>query len=179
MNESLITVRYVKALFHLAEELKQQEKVKADMEFLLNCIQKSKEFQFLIETPLVKIRKKIQFFDELFSKHLNNLTIKFLHLLVNNRRETLLKGICYYYIHFYQKTLGIKKTIITTASPLLPKHREEINNFITRKLKIKLDLHEKVNAEIIGGYILQIEDQQINASLHHQLTQIKRELTHS
>ena len=67
MNDSLITVRYVKALYQLAADLKQQDKVKEDVEILLNCLQESPEFLTLIDTPLIKISKKIRLIDELFN----------------------------------------------------------------------------------------------------------------
>jgi len=179
MNESLITVRYVKALYHMASESKLQDKVKVDIEILLNCIHESPEFLTLIETPLLKISKKLWLINELFSKQLNDLTLRFLHLLIENRREIFLKNICYYYIHYYKKALGIKETTITTAKKLPSKHRNEIFNFLSRKFKINMELNEKVDADLIGGFILKIEDQQINASLHHQLNKIKRELIHT
>ena len=179
MNDSLITVRYVKALYQLAADLKQQDKVKEDVEILLTCLQESPEFFTLIDTPLIKISKKIRLIDELFSKKLNDLTQKFLHLLIENRREMYLKNICHYYLHYYKNTLGIKEAVITTAKPLSTHHRNEISDYITRKFKINMDLKEKVDDNIIGGFILKIEDQQINASLQHQLNTIKRELIHT
>ncbi len=179
MNESLITVRYVKALYRLAAESKLQDKVKTDIEILLNCIQESPEFMTLIETPLLKISKKLRLIDELFLKQLNDLTMKFLHLLIENRREIFLKNICHYYIHYYKNALGIKEATITTAKMLSPKYRDEIFNFISRKFKLNMELNENVDADIIGGFILKIEDQQINASLRHQLNKIKRELIHT
>ena len=179
MNESLITVRYVKAFYQLAEEVKIQDKVRNDIEFILNCINQSPEFQIFIDTPLLKVSEKLEFIDKLFHKQVDDLTLQFLSLLMRNKREMFLKSICHYYLHYYKKIIGLKEATIVTAIPLKPEHRKEIFEFITRKLKLKLELSEKVNTDIIGGFILQIEDQQINASLQHQLNKIKRELIHT
>jgi F-type H+-transporting ATPase subunit delta len=43
---------------------------------------------------------------------------------------------------------------------------------------MKIELEEKVNPSIIGGFILRIEDQQIDASIQSQLRKIQRELVH-
>ena len=179
MNTSLIIVRYVKALYQLAEEAKLQDTIKTDIEILLNCLQESSEFSTLIESPLIKISKKIQLFDMIFSKQLNKLTLQFLHLLIRNKREIHLKNICHYYLRYYKSSQGLQEAFITTAKPLSAANREEIFNFITRKLKVNIEMHEKVDSGIIGGFVLQIQDQQINASLHHQLNKIKRELIHT
>ncbi len=179
MNNSLITVRYVKALYQLADEAKLQDTIKTDIGILLSCLQESSEFSTLIESPLIKISKKIRLIDTIFDKDLNKLTLQFLHLLIRNKREIHLKNICHYYLRFYKSSQGLKEALITTAKPLSMTNKEEIFNFITRKLKVNIEMHEKVDAEIIGGFILQIEDQQINASIQHQLNKIKRELIHT
>jgi len=179
MNDSLITVRYVKALYQLAYETKFHENVKSDIETMLSCIQGSHEFVFFIETPLIKSNEKKHIIDEMFSKRLNDLTLRFLHLLVEKRREMYLKSICLYFLHYYKILLGIKEAVITTAKPLARQHRDEIFDFISRKFKVTIELSEKVNPDIIGGFILQIEDQRINASLRNQLNKIKRELIHT
>jgi F-type H+-transporting ATPase subunit delta len=87
-----------------------------------------------------------------------------------------LKNICLYFLQYHKNQQGIRDAVITTARPLTPEHRKEIFGFISRKFKRALDFHEKVDPDIIGGFVLQIEDQRINASLQYQLAKIKRKL---
>jgi F-type H+-transporting ATPase subunit delta len=83
---------------------------------------------------------------------------------------------CHYFNSYYKKKIGIKEASITTAGKLSASHKKEILNFITKKFKVKIELKEQINPSIIGGFVLRIEDQQINASLEAQLNKIKREL---
>jgi F-type H+-transporting ATPase subunit delta len=179
MNESIIRVRYAKALFQLAEEYKIQETIKKDLDEILICISESKEFRVLLETPLIKPFNKSKLINEIFEGRIEKLSLDFIHLLVKNKREAFLGQICLYFIDEYKLKQGIKEAIIFTADPLKPEHKKEILEYISNKLKLNIELHDKVDPSMIGGFILRIEDQQINASIKSQLRKIKRELINS
>ena len=176
MNEGPITVRYVKALYQLASESKRLDNIITDINLLISCLLESPEFKLLMETPLVKAERKQSIFRGIFAEHLHDLTLRFLDLLIQNKREIYLKNICHYFLYYHKSKQGIKEAVITTAQPLTPKHRREIFDFISHKFNMAIDLNEKINPDIIGGFILQIEDQRINASLQYQLSKVKREL---
>jgi len=179
MNDSLITVRYVKALYELASEMKILSDVKKDMESLLTSIEDSAEFSDFLNSPLIKVSAKEKIVSELFNNRISDTSLKFLLLLIVNKREMYLRSICYYFISYYKQNQGIKEAEITTAQPLGNQHRDDIFAFISKKFKMKIELSEKVNPDIIGGFVLRIEDQQINASLQAQLNKIRRELIHT
>ena len=176
MNDSLITVRYVKALYQLAEDSGIQNAVKDDIKIFLSCINELPEFVDFLNNPLLKTSEKRKLIDELFKNRIEDLSLNFLHLLIENRREIHLLNICHYFNSYYRKKIGIKEASITTATPLSKSHKKEIFDFITRKFKVKINLSEQIDPSIIGGFVLRIEDQQINASLGAQLKKIKREL---
>jgi F-type H+-transporting ATPase subunit delta len=179
MNNSLITVRYARALFQLSEEYKIQEPVKKDIEELLACMADSPELNFMLESPMIKGSEKSRLVNVLFENKIQGLTLKFLHLLIGNKREHFLADICRNFISEYKQKLGIKEASITTATALGKEYKEQIYNYITSKFNIKIDLSEKVDPAIIGGFILRIEDEQVNASIQSQLNKIKRELINS
>lgn len=179
MNDSLITVRYAKALYLLAEEEKKQEAVRKDVDLLLEAIINSDEFAEFLENPLIKSSEKESIINSLFKGSISDLTLRFLQLLIINKREDYLKNICQYTIHLHKQKLGIQDAVITTAQEISTGHKKEIFDFITRKFKINIELQQKTDPLIIGGFILRIEDQQINASIQSQLMKIKRELIHS
>jgi F-type H+-transporting ATPase subunit delta len=179
MNYSLITVRYAKALYQLSVEEKVQDSVKADMEAILASIIESEDFLPFLESPLIKSSDKKRIIDEIFKGKVHNLTLKFIHLLFDQKREAHLSDICRNYIRQYKDTMGIQEALITTAKALAPEHIKQVHDYLSKKLKVEIELGEKVDPEIIGGFILRIEDQQINASIQSQLKKIKRELIKS
>lgn len=179
MNESLITVRYAKALYELAIEEKKEIAIQNDVETLLESVSKSEEFSAFLENPLIKGSEKARIINSLFKGRIDPISLNFLHLLIENKREECLGGICRYIIRLIKQKSGIQDAVLTTAQKLPEKHKKEIFEFVTKKFKLNLDMQEKIDPEIIGGYILRIEDQQIDASLKNQLNKIKRELINS
>jgi F-type H+-transporting ATPase subunit delta len=179
MNESLIRVRYGKALLELATEKKILDKVKKDLDLIHECIAGSKEFNIFLESPLFKPFDKSRLVNEIFKGKIDKLSLDFFHLLIKNRREAFLPLICLYFIDEYKLKQGIKEAFIYTADPLKKAHKQQILEYISKKLKLNIELHDKVDPSMIGGFILRIEDQQINASLKSQLKKIKRELINS
>lgn len=179
MNYSLITVRYAKALFQLAADEKSSAEVLKDVGVLLDTVQKSEEFSSFLENPLLKVSDKLKVIDTLFKEHIDPLSLRFLHLLVRNKREVFLKEICLQVLRLYRHEEGTHEAVITTAQSLDNDHRQLILDYITKKFRKKVELSEKVDPAIIGGFVLRIADQQINASLKSQLQKIQRELINS
>jgi F-type H+-transporting ATPase subunit delta len=117
--------------------------------------------------------------DEIFSNKVHTLTLKFIHLLFTHKREAHLSGVCRNFIEQYKKKSGVQEALIITAQTLTEDNKKKIHDYITDKFKAKIELSEKVDHNILGGFILRIEDQQINASIQSQLKKIKRELINS
>ena len=66
MNQSKITVRYAKALFELAKEKQLTEAIKKDMVSIQLIAKSVEDFQFLIESPIIKSKKKQEVFNLMF-----------------------------------------------------------------------------------------------------------------
>jgi F-type H+-transporting ATPase subunit delta len=179
MNYSLITVRYAKALYQLAVEEGVQESVKTDMEAILASILESEDFSTFLESPLIKSSDKIRIMNTIFQKNVQDLTLKFIHLLFAQKREAHLADISRNFIQQYKQKLGVQEAVITTAKALSSAHIKQIHDYLTNRFNVKVELSEKVDPSIIGGFVLRIEDQQINASIQSQLKKIKRDLINS
>jgi F-type H+-transporting ATPase subunit delta len=173
MNESIITVRYAKALFSLAKEKGLLGRLKADIESVADVCSKSAEFILFLESPVIKTSKKISLLSEIFSGSLHELTLKFLILITENKRETFIPRICRNFLDLLRKDLGIRTAVITTATQLSAGILEKAKLIMEKELHSKIELNGKVNPEILGGIILRVDDRQYDASLATQLKKIK------
>lgn len=176
MNEGKIAVRYARALYNLAKEEKIVDEIKSDFEKIRNLISESPEFKYFIVDPIAKQSNKKEVFNLIFAKQVNTLTLQFLNLIVKNKREQYLNHVVRVFLEMYKKDVGIKSVTLTTAIPVSDTIKESISKYIADKLKIKLELEEKVEEKIIGGFILKIDNQQIDASVSSGLKKIKKEL---
>jgi F-type H+-transporting ATPase subunit delta len=176
MNESKISVRYAKALFGLVKEDNSLDVHKKDIELLYQCVREIPELQFVIQSPVIKVSEKIRLFEEAFRGSFQPLVVSFINLVLENRREEHLAGICRYFLKLLKAEQGILSAELVMAVPLDEKLRQMIVRLIARKYECQVDLHEKVDKSIIGGFILRVDDQQIDASISSKLNRIKTEL---
>ena len=176
MDQSAITVRYAKAFFSLAKEKNLIQPFKNDIEFVSEICNTSNEFILLLESPILKTSKKSEIITSIFEGKINDLTLKFLQLIVKNKREIYIPAICRNYLALTRKDQNIKLAKLTTATAIDQKTVEKIKVTIERELNAKVELTTNVKPDIIGGLILRMEDKQFDASVATQLKKIQQEL---
>jgi F-type H+-transporting ATPase subunit delta len=175
MNDSKISVRYSKALFQLALEKKILDKVNQDMIFISEICKfpESKEF---LQSPIIPPSKKSAIFHKMFDGNVEKITLSLIDLVVKNGRESFLPAIARVFISETMKYKGITESILTTAVKADSGVKKQISDLISQAFSTKVELEEKVDPEIIGGFILRIDDKYIDASIRNKLRKIKKEL---
>ena len=176
MDQSAITVRYAKAFFLSAKEKKQLDKLKTDIETVLEVCKTSADFTLLLESPVVKTSKKAALIEQIFSGSIDKLTLKFLMLIVQNKREVHIPGICRNFLDLTRKDQNIKSAVLTTASEVSAATQEKIRELLAKELKTEVELSAQIKPEIIGGLVLRLDDNQYDASVATQLKKIKQNL---
>ena len=176
MNNGKISVRYAKALITSAKEQKLLDPVRKDMELLLKTLRAVPELLQLLESPVVEPAQKLKVMNAIFSSKTEALTLSFIKLAITNNREEYLPGMARMYIDLYKQEKGIKQAFVTTAVPVEKEIRTAIINMIRKVFHIDIELNEKVDEHIIGGFILQVEDQLLDASVTGQINKIRKSL---
>lgn len=176
MNESKIAVRYAKALFLFAKEKALLGRIRDDIELIYETAQKIQDFNILIESPLLKTKDKTKAFKELFGKKISEETESFINLVLKNKRETYITDMARNFLDIYRKDKGIKKAQLTSAVKIDDRIVKKITDEIKQHFNAEIELNEVVDKNIIGGFILRIEDQQVDASVLAKLKNIKQEL---
>ena len=179
MNYSAITVRYAKALFQLAKEEGKLKDIMSNIEGVVSIIEESPEFSELLENPVLKASDKSKIVLNIFEGKIEEVVIRFIQLLIQNKRETHLPEVCRYFNKLYKAEQGIQEALITTSQALDSATKDDIIKEISKKFGNNLEVKEEVNPGIIGGFKLRIEDKEIDASIATKLTKIKRELINS
>lgn len=179
MANQKLSSRYANALMQLAAEANLLDKVFENMQLLRNSIADSKDLALLLKSPIVKGKDKIAVLDKAFQSKIEELSTKFLHLLVNKGRESYLSEICEAFINAYNAQHKIAKVTLTTAIPATEKIIAEVTTLLTQSGKYnKVAITQKVDESIIGGFILKMDDQLLDNSIQHKLRVIKKELQH-
>ena len=175
MNESKISVRYSRALFLSALNKNILDRIYRDM-ILITEISVIPEFRELIASPIILPSKKTKIIHNTLGENLDALTLSLIDLVVKNGRESYLPAIARVFISQTKEHKGITETILTTAVKVDEKIKKQIADFISDSFKTKVELKEIVDDNIIGGFMLRIEDKYIDASIRTKLNKIKKEL---
>jgi F-type H+-transporting ATPase subunit delta len=175
MNESKISVRYSRALFESAVEKNILDKVNVDMIFISE-ICRIPEMKELLQSPVIVPSKKTDILKKMLGGNVEKITFSLLELVVRNGREIYIPAIARVFIHETMKFKGITKSILTTAVKVDPKVKKQITDMIEEIFKTKVEFEENIDTDIIGGFILRVDDNYIDASIRNKLRKISREL---
>ncbi len=176
MNLSKISVRYSKALFLTSQEKNVLERVNDDMLLLYNTCLDIKEFNKLLENPIVPSSSKRKIIESVFSSSVHEITLSFLNLILKNNREAFLEDITRVFLDLYRKKMGFVSVSLTTAISIDDNLRNKIIRMINAEYKADIEMTESVNENILGGFKLQIEDKLLDTSVSTSLNKLKREL---
>lgn len=179
MDYSAISVRYAKAFFMLAKEKNKLDVLKKDIEQVSGLYAHSKNFVLFLESPVIKTSKKLELIDSIFEAKINDLTMKFLNMIIRNKREVYLPGICHNFLKLARKDQNILSATLTTATEIDPTVLSKIKSLVEKELNAKVELTSKTDSKIIGGMVLRLDDKQYDASVAAQLKKIKQELLQS
>ncbi len=174
MVETKVASRYAKSILGLAIEQGILEAVKNDMTLIAGTIAGSRDLAALLDKPIVAIDKKVAILNDIFGKKVNKLTLEFITLITKKRRENNLEGIAREFIASYKVHKNIETVVITSAVGLDDTLRKQVMA-IVNKDKTEIELVEKIDKKIIGGFILRKGDKEFDASILKSLDKITRE----
>jgi F-type H+-transporting ATPase subunit delta len=97
-------------------------------------------------------------------------------IVVKNGREKYIPAIARAFVHETKKHKGITESLLTTAVKVNTAIKKQVTGMIEDLFKTKVDMKENIDEAIIGGFILKIEDNYIDASVRNKLRKIKKEL---
>jgi F-type H+-transporting ATPase subunit delta len=167
--------RYAQALIELADEKKVTDAVWKDMELLLSTTNDNKDFHVFLNSPLIKADKKNDVFDKLFGGF-QDITLEFIHLLTKNKREMILPVIAEEFIKKLNTIRGIVPMILTSATKLDEGVKATILDKLNKQVNGSIQLTEKIDESLIGGFVVRMGDTRIDASIAHQLNKMKQRL---
>lgn len=176
MSVTKAAYRYAQALIDLAAEKNTVEEVYGDMNQLASVCEESRDFRALLNSPVIVWHKKQAIFKQLFEKSISEMSMGFMNLIAKNSRENLLPEIAEGYIQLYKKSINIHEVYVTSAVALDQSTKDKIIEKIKAEVNGTIELTETVDPELIGGFIVRMEDKQIDASISSQLADLRNVL---
>lgn len=156
MNAGLIARRYANALLLFAKEEQEADRVYEDAQALIDTLRSNGDLTACIESQSPTMRK-------------------FLTLVLRNKRAEYLSAILSAYRKLYRQENGITRAWLTTAEEE-PQLAEKLALLMKEQGFTKVDFKTEVDPSLIGGFIVQVEDKRLDASIASQLKNIRKEL---
>lgn len=180
MADSRAASRYVKSLLTLAVEKDALEAVHEDMLLFSRICESNRSLELMLRNPIIRHDKKRDILGKIFEGKVNPLTMSILDILTRKNREPLLPAIARGFHVAYNIHKGIGKATVTTAVPLDAALKAEFETIVKKiSEKSKVELIEKIDKEMIGGFILDVGDRQLDASIKNKLKALKVKFSHN
>ncbi|GAA0879884.1 ATP synthase F1 subunit delta [Algoriphagus jejuensis] len=181
MSNQRVAYAYAKSLMELAIERGELEAVYQDFLHLANLARSNRDLELAMRSPIISSEKKLAILKALFEKRgATKSTLSFFEIISRKGREEVLADIAREFQVQYQLHNSIQVAEVTTTFPLDDTLRAEFTKIILEISGMKeVKLTEKVNPDLIGGFVLRVNDRQLDESLSSKLRELKNEFSHN
>lgn len=179
MSDFRVASRYAKSLLSLAEEKGVLDKVHEDMLLFSKTVDENYEFKRILKNPIINHEKKLNILNAIFKGKVQPMTIAIFEIITRKNREAALPSIAKEFHHQFNVLRGIEEATVTTSFPLSNDLRSEFKKIVKEISGKDVELTEKVDENLIGGYILKIGDRQIDDSVISKLKELKLKFSHN
>lgn len=175
----LVSKTYGEALFEIAME-SGEDKAQELMEEILGIsavLQQNPEFDELMKHPGIPKQEKLQVLKEVFQGRVSEELESFLEIIVSKERYRDMSGIFSYFVDRVKETRKIGVAYVTTAVELTAAQKSAVESKILETTVYKsMEMHYIVDASIIGGMIIRINDRVVDSSIRTKLDGLKKQL---
>ena len=177
MSAYRVASRYAKSLLELAVERNELEQVHLDMSTVLSLSGDS-SFSDMVKSPVISSEKKTEILKLLVGEKTTALTIKFFELVGEKGRTAFLPEMASAFLRLYNEHLGIQTAEVVSTIQLDDELRNSFKDIVKEVSgKNKVTLVEKINPNLIGGFVLRIGDKQLDESIKSKLQQLRLDFT--
>ena len=185
MDIGVISVRYARALLKSAEAAKLEAQVYAEMQTLAESYLRVPELRFTIDNPMLDKEKKESLLITACggstakgakAEQVSDLTKRFVHLVLQEGRESDLQFMANSYITLYRQQKNIIRGRLITAAAVSPATEQKMKQMVESKTQGTVEFQTEVNPDIIGGFILEYGTYRMDASVKNKLKSIAAEL---
>lgn len=177
MEVGIISMRYAKALIAYAEEKRAEDRLYKEMATLAHSFQTVKGFTAVLDNPVVTTEEKFGLICTAANgeQKPSEEFVRFARLVLKERRETYLHFMSLMYIDLYRKRKHIGVGKLISAVPVNKVTEERIRETAAHILHARMELETVIDPSIGGGFIFDINDYRLDASIATQLKKVRQQ----
>ena len=177
MDNGKISVRYARALFQLAQEQGCEKAVYDGLtHFVHNYVLAIAQFNEVLADPIVAKEEKVKLVEMAVGEPMHDCLKQFIAFVAEQKRENKMFLIAMKYMEMYRTKHNILNTQVITATELPEATYDKIKDFVKQTFDAEAEIEVKIDPALIGGFILDIENTRMDASVAGQLNALKNKL---
>ncbi len=177
MNSGQISGRYARALYALADEQGQAQRVFTEMETLADFFFKLQGLSQAVANPIYSAADKEQLLITAAGANISDLMRQFIRFVIEKGREEFILFMAMSFQDIYRREKRIMLGKITSVTPLPPAVLNKLRQLIDRHYGSELQMSTATDPELIGGFVLEVGNSRFDASVRSGLRRIEEELT--
>ncbi len=167
---------YSRAMHDLAQARGEADALAEELDELSGLIERDGSLATFLSSPLIDAEDRGQALEKLFRGKASELLVDALRVINRKGRLSLLGVIAEAYHQQYQEHLGRVDVHVRSAVPLEASLRAKLVVALTKHSGKTPELVETVDESLIGGMVLRIADEKIDASVAHEINRLRRTL---
>jgi len=176
LKETVLAKRYAKALFEISHEKGHLEDIFHELETFGQAIERNENLRLFWYSQDINRKKKIETAEMLLNKRISDDLFRFILLLFKKNREYLFAVVVHEFKRLVDRFLKRVHATAITAFPLDEKPLTDLKTYLDSYFHADVDIENRVNTDILGGIIVNVEGRVFDGSLHSQLMRLKQQL---
>ena len=176
MNIGIIASRYAKSLLMYIQESGAGEKVYSQVTLLVRVMEALPQMKlYIADESDVSFERKVSLMSAALGEEPDPALVRFLKMVSDNHRVELFPRMLLAFIEQYRNANNVKVGTVVTASEIVGLG-DRLEELFHEKTGGQVYLKEKVDPDIIGGFIFELDGVRLDASVEGHLARIRRQL---
>ena len=176
MDSGRVSMRYARAIYEFARDNKEENRLYEEMKTLIHSYSLFPSMTKIMEDPTIQAEVKKKTLTIAAGITVSDSFGKALDLILKRKREKYLLFISLMYQDYYRKKKGIVSGQLLTTEPVNIETQDRLKELIRKTSQKEPDFVNLTDSSIIGGFVLELDFNLLDASIRGQLNRIKSEL---
>jgi len=177
VNRSLVITRYSRALVKYVRETGRGDIVCSEAETLLKALDALPDLRRMMEAEgdVVSSFDKKKLLQSALPGQISPELSRFLTLLNKNGRMNMVQDILRDFVDMYHRSVGVRKAHLTCVQEPSERLLQRLKDLVKEKTGDDVIIEVDVDSGLIGGFVFDIDDYLLDASVKRQLDLIRNQ----
>ncbi len=167
---------YAEALLPLGQQADRLDVLADELQQIAALLAEQPDFAVAFASPVIPAKRKMGLIERAFRGRVNDLTCDALGVIARHGRMGMIAPIAERFRKCVQDARRQVEVTVTTAAPLDPETRGMVIQRLTEVFGAAPVVTQCIDAELLGGLLIQTGDEMIDLSVRTELEQIKHTL---